>query len=51
MQDPMSESQSEENEPSFWKEVLAEAFVEFLPNLVMGIFRPIAHFLGEVFNI
>lgn len=50
MQDPVSESQNEDSEPSFWKEFLAEALVEFLPNLLMGVVRTIAHGLAKIFD-
>lgn len=54
MQDPISEPQNNENESSFWKdfcgEFLGEAFFEFLPNLVIGVVRMIAHGLAKILD-
>lgn len=47
----MQESERDKNRPSSLIELLVDICFEFLPNLVMGIFRPIAHFLGEVFHL
>ncbi|MHA3049607.1 hypothetical protein [Acinetobacter sp. ANC 4641] len=53
MQDPISESQNNENESSFWKNNwidVCEVCIEFLPNLLMGTVRIIAHGLAKNFD-
>lgn len=54
MQDPVSQSEHHKNESSFWKDVCGELFgeaiFEFLPNLLLGVVRMIAHGFAKIFD-